>query len=103
MRSIVDWSGAGVGQPASDVTYLALDVSLVLGLEAGDLVYDAYEAATGMPGADRSFWELFSASRAVGLVHLWHDSWVDSGITDLDPRTVDERLDAFVARALADV
>ena len=103
VTSIVDWTGAGVGQPASDVTYLALDVSLVLGLEAGDLVYDAYEAAIGAPVPDRPFWDLVSATRAVGVVDRWLGSWVDFGITDLPLRTVEERLDAFVARALADV
>lgn len=101
VTSVVDWTGAGVGQAASDVTYLALDVALVLGLEAGDLVDDAYEAATGSPVPDRPFWELFSAARAVGLVDRWHGSWVDFGVTDLPLAVVEDRLAAFVARARA--
>lgn len=103
VTSTVDWTGAGVGQPASDITYLALDVSLVLGLEAGDLVHEAYEAATGERVPDRPFWDLFSATRAVGLVHRWQGSWIEFGLTDLALPQVEARLDAFVARALAHV
>jgi hypothetical protein len=103
LTSVVDWTGASVGQAASDITYLALDVSLVLGLEAGDLVYEAYTAATGSDLPDRPFWELFSAARAVGVVDLWHGSWIDFGITDLPLPLVEERLDAYVGRALAAV
>jgi aminoglycoside phosphotransferase (APT) family kinase protein len=101
VTAVVDWTGAGLGQAAADITYLALDVSLVLGLEAGDLVYEAYRAATGEEVPDRPFWEVFSAARAVGAAHLWHGSWLDFGLTDLRLPVVEERLEGFVARALA--
>lgn len=102
VSAIVDWTVPGVGQAVSDACYLRLDVSLVRGLEAGDAVLRAYEAAVGEPVPDRPFWDLLAASRAVGIAELWHASWVDFGIRDLPLATVKGRLAAFVRRALAE-
>ena len=41
------------------------------------------------------------ANLAVGLVHLWHGSWVDFGIRDLPLAVVERRLADFVRRAAA--
>jgi aminoglycoside phosphotransferase (APT) family kinase protein len=100
LSSIVDWTTAAVGQPAADVCYLGLDVSLVLGLEHGDEVHAAHERLTGAPVPDRRFWDLFAAARAVGVVDQWWGSYVEFGRTDLTLATVEARLDAFVERAL---
>ena len=101
LTSIVDWTGAGFGQPASDVCYLRQDVSLVSGLDAGDEVLAAYEAASGGPVPDRPFWELLAATRAKGAEEWWWGSYVDFGlpVTLAQVRT---RLDQLIARALAD-
>ena len=64
LTSVVDWTGAGFGDPVSDVCYLRQDVSLVSGLAAGDEVLAAYEAVTGTAVPDRPFWDLLAASRA---------------------------------------
>jgi hypothetical protein len=93
----------GVGQAVADVCYLRLDVSLVRGLEAGDEVLAVYEATVGEPVPDRPFWDLLSATRAVGIAAAWHGSWVDVGIQDLPLTLVEERLAAFVARALSEL
>jgi aminoglycoside phosphotransferase (APT) family kinase protein len=102
VTAVVDWTGAGVGAAASDACYLRLDVALVLGLEAGDEMLAAYEAELGASVADRPFWDLVAAARAAGVVHLWHGSWVDFGLDDLPLPVAEERLAAFVARAVAD-
>jgi aminoglycoside phosphotransferase (APT) family kinase protein len=103
ISAIVDWTVPGIGQAAADACYLRLDVSLVRGLEAGDAVLAAYEAAMGEPVPDRPFWELLSATRAVGIADAWYDSWVDFGVPGITLPLVEERLDAFVARALAEI
>jgi aminoglycoside phosphotransferase (APT) family kinase protein len=103
ISAIVDWTVPGIGQAAADACYLRLDVSLVRGLEAGDAVLAAYEAAMGEPIPDRPFWELLSATRAVGIADAWYDSWVDLGVPGITLALVEERLDAFVARALAEI
>lgn len=101
ISAIVDWTAPGVGQAASDACYLRLDVSLVRGLAAGDAVLAAYEAAMGEPVPDRPFWDLLSATRAVGIADAWYESWVDFGIPGLTLPLVEERLHAVVERALA--
>jgi aminoglycoside phosphotransferase (APT) family kinase protein len=103
ISAIVDWTVPGIGQAAADACYLRLDVSLVRGLEAGDRVLNAYEAATGEPVPDRPFWDLLSATRAVGIADAWFESWVDFGIPGVTLPLVEERLDAFVARALSEI
>ncbi|MFL6206402.1 MAG: phosphotransferase family protein [Acidimicrobiales bacterium] len=103
ITAIVDWTVPGIGQPAADACYLALDVSLVRGLDAGDAMLAAYEAAMGEPVPDRPFWQLLSATRAVGIADAWYASWVDVGVPGLTQPLVDERLAAFVARALAEL
>jgi aminoglycoside phosphotransferase (APT) family kinase protein len=103
IAAIVDWTVPGIGQAASDACYLRLDVSLVRGLDAGDAVLAAYEAARGEPVPDRPFWDLLSATRAVGIADAWYGSWVDFGIPGISLPLVEQRLDAFVARALAEI
>jgi aminoglycoside phosphotransferase (APT) family kinase protein len=103
LSAIVDWTVPGIGQAAADACYLRLDVSLVRGLDAGDEVLAAYEATTGEPVPDRPFWDLLAASRAVGIADAWYESWVDFGIPGISLPVVEERLDAFVARALAEI
>jgi aminoglycoside phosphotransferase (APT) family kinase protein len=102
LTSVVDWTGAGFGQPASDVCYLRQDVSLVSGLDAGDEVLAAYEAASGGPVPDRPFWDLLAATRAKGSEEWWCGSYADFGLP-VTLAQVRDRLDRFVARALADL
>ena len=89
-------------RPTSDES-TRLDVSLVRGLDAGDEVLAVYEAITAEPVPDRPFWDLLAATRCVGIADAWHASWVDFGITDLSLALVEERLAAFVARALSEL
>jgi aminoglycoside phosphotransferase (APT) family kinase protein len=103
ISAIVDWTVPGVGQAAADACYFRLDVSLVRGLDAGDEVLATYEAVMGEPVPDRPFWDLLAATRAVGIADAWYDSWVDFGIPGIALPLVEERLDAFVARALSEV
>jgi aminoglycoside phosphotransferase (APT) family kinase protein len=103
ISAIVDWTVPGIGAAAADACYLRLDVSLVRGLDAGDAVLAAYEAVIGERVPDRPFWDLLSATRAVGIADAWYESWVDFGVPGLTLPLVQERLDAFVARALAEL
>ena len=71
------------------------------GLEAGDEVLAAYEAASGGPVPDRPFWDLLAATRQ-GSGGLVVGSYADFGLpgTLAQVRT---RLDQLIARALADL
>jgi aminoglycoside phosphotransferase (APT) family kinase protein len=98
VSGIVDWPLAGRGFPAYDRAYLRLDVSIALGLEAGDAIAAA-SAATGI-GADHPAWDLVAGLRALPDPDLWVSSYVELGI----PITVEEgraRLAAWFERAMA--
>ena len=98
VSGIVDWPLAGRGYPAYDRAYLRLDVSIALGLEAGDGVAAANEAI-GI-GADHPAWDLVAGLRALPDTDLWVSSYVELGI----PVTVEEaraRLAAWFDRAMA--
>ena len=102
LTSVVDWTGAGFGDPVSDICYLRQDVSLVSGLAAGDEVLAAYEAVTGAAVPDRPFWDLLAASRAKGAERWWWGSYVDFGLP-VTLAEVEDRCDRFIRRALADL
>lgn len=84
LSGIVDWPMAGRGFPAYDRAYLRLDVSLALGLEAGDAVATA-SAGLGI-AADHPAWDLVVGVRALPDPDLWVTSYVELGI----PVTVEE-------------
>jgi aminoglycoside phosphotransferase (APT) family kinase protein len=98
LSAVIDWPLASAGQPASDLSMCRLDTALMLGLDAADMILDAYEAETGAPVADRGWWDLFAASRA----DLALDSWTESyaGLAEVDLATVTERFGRFVSDAL---
>jgi aminoglycoside phosphotransferase (APT) family kinase protein len=93
VTGIVDWPMAGAGFPAYDRAYLRLDVSICLGLEAGD--------AFRSPGVDDSpAWDLVAGLRALPEPDLWVSVYNEIGV----PVTVAEgraRLDAWFERAMA--
>ena len=95
LSGIVDWPMAGRGFAAYDRAYLRLDVSLCLGLEAGDAV------AAWFAGFDDSpAWDLVVGTRALPDPDLWVSSYNELGA----PVTVAEgraRLAAWFERALS--
>jgi Ser/Thr protein kinase RdoA (MazF antagonist) len=100
VSGIVDWPLAGRGFPAYDRAYLRLDVSIALGLEAGDGVAAASEAI-GIE-RDHPAWDLVAGLRALPDPDLWVSSYLELGI----PITVEEaraRLAAWLERALSEL
>ena len=98
VSGIVDWPMAGRGYPAYDRAYLRLDVSIALGLEAGDGVAAA-SAAIGI-GADHPAWDLVVGLRALPSPDLWVSSYQELGI----PITVEDgraRIAAWLERAMS--
>lgn len=93
VTGIVDWPMAGAGFPAYDRAYLRLDVSICLGLDAGD--------AFRSPEADDSpAWDLVAGLRALPEPDLWVSAYNEIGA----PVTVAEgraRLAAWLERAMA--
>lgn len=93
-RGIVDWPLAGRGYPAYDRAYLRLDVSICLGLDAGDAI------AARFDGADSPAWDLVVGLRALPDPDLWVGVYNDLGapVTFVEGRA---RLAAWFDRAMA--
>ncbi|MGH3486947.1 MAG: phosphotransferase family protein, partial [Actinopolymorphaceae bacterium] len=100
LSAVVDWTEAAAGQPASEVCFCRLNVALVLGLEAGGLVLEAYEAEIGAPLADRGWWDLVAAARVEPDLDYWTRSANYFGPPDVTVKTVADRFGHFVADAL---
>jgi aminoglycoside phosphotransferase (APT) family kinase protein len=93
VTGIVDWPMAGAGFAAYDRAYLRLDVSICLGLDAGD----AFRA----PAVDDSpAWDLVVGLRALPDPDLWVSVYNEIGapVTVAQGR---ERLAAWFERAMA--
>jgi aminoglycoside phosphotransferase (APT) family kinase protein len=88
---IVDWPMAGRGHAAYDRAYLRLDVSLCLGLDAGDAIPVA---------EDHPAWDLVVGLRALPSPDLWVQIYRELGapVTAAEGR---DRLRAWFERALA--
>ena len=96
LSGIVDWPMAGRGFPAYDRAYLRLDVSLCLGLEAGDRVGEWLESGA----SDSPAWDLVVGLRALPDPDLWVSVYRSLGapVTEAEGRA---RLAAWFERALA--
>lgn len=94
VSGIVDWPLAGRGYPAYDRAYLRLDVSICLGLEAGDAIA-AHQEATDSPA-----WDLVVGLRALPEPDLWVSVYNQLGA----PVTITEgrdRLRGWFERAMS--
>lgn len=101
LSGVVDWTAAAADQPASEVCFCRLNVSLVLGLDAGDMVLAAYEAQIGAPLPDRGWWDLVAAARVEPDLDNWTQSANYFGPPDVTVNDVADRFDLFVEGALA--
>ncbi|WP_020575164.1 hypothetical protein [Actinopolymorpha alba] len=97
----MDWTLAAAGQPAAEVCFCRLNVALVLGLDAGDLVLEAYEAQIGAPLTDRGWWDLVAAARVEPDLHSWTQSANYFGPPDVTVQDVADRFERFLRGALA--
>jgi aminoglycoside phosphotransferase (APT) family kinase protein len=100
VSGIVDWPLAGAGYPAYDRAYLRLDVSICLGLDAGDGVAAA-SRSLGLAD-DHPAWDLVVGLRALPDPDLWVGVYNDLGV----PVTIAEgrrRVAEWFERAIAAV
>ena len=93
VTGIVDWPMAGAGFPAYDRAYLRLDVSICLGLDAGD-AFRSHEAD------DSPVWDLVVGLRALPHPDLWVSVYNEIGAPVTVPEGRD-RLAAWFERAMA--
>jgi aminoglycoside phosphotransferase (APT) family kinase protein len=99
LAGIIDWECAGVGHPGIDLGMQRCDAALVAGPEAADDVLAGYGSAGGT-AADIAYWDIAAALTTPPTMESFVQTIIGQGRTDLDPQTLLERRDAFLATAL---
>lgn len=101
LTAVVDWSGARVGYRAGEVAYFANEAELLLGVEVGDAIEQAY-AAQVAPIENVMTWRLLCAYAAHRYAGHYLVGWREQGRTDLTIEIVTNRLAKMVDRLLRD-
>jgi aminoglycoside phosphotransferase (APT) family kinase protein len=101
LTGVVDWEQARRGNPAQDVACCRLDLTFLAGPEAAEAFLRAYQAAAGRTIRDLFFWDLYTATWAMGEVEHWVAGYHDLGRTDVKVEDARTRLARFTAAALA--
>lgn len=103
LRSVIDWDGTALGDPASDAAYATIDPYILEGPEAAVAVLAGYEARRGCPVANLAFWKLVAAARFLPDPAHVLAGYHDLGRPDITPAVMRERFRAFVRAALAEL
>jgi aminoglycoside phosphotransferase (APT) family kinase protein len=99
ISAIVDWEEASFGDPALDVAYMRMDMSLRGLHRVADEFLAAYEAEAGRPLRNLGFWELAAAVRAMPNASEWTISRKAFGQQANVPMSVAANLQLFLSQA----
>ncbi|WP_349307191.1 aminoglycoside phosphotransferase family protein [Rhodococcus sp. IEGM 1381] len=100
ITGVVDWAGASWGPTDLDVAHCSTNLALLHGPQWGPRFAFAYEEAGGVlsqNGRTRQYWRVRDALACSEEVQLWAAPWREAGRTDLTPRVVEDRLDAYIS------
>jgi aminoglycoside phosphotransferase (APT) family kinase protein len=100
ISGVIDWETAAYGDPAIDVAYCRMDMSMVGLFEAADCFLKSYEAATGRHVENLELWELVAAAGLLPDPARWLSYWQEIGDTWSTPESMRRNLRRFVADAL---
>ncbi|QII09123.1 aminoglycoside phosphotransferase family protein [Rhodococcoides fascians A25f] len=100
ITGVVDWAGASWGPTDLDVAHCSTNLALLHGPQWGQRFASAYEDAGGVLSEStrsRQYWRVRDALACSEEVQLWAAPWREAGRTDLTPRVVQDRLDAYIS------
>ncbi|WP_233580415.1 phosphotransferase family protein [Streptomyces triticirhizae] len=103
ITGVVDWATPSWGPADFDMAHCATNLAVLHGPEWGFRFADAYEEAGGVLAAserERRYWRVRDALALSEEVSLVSGPWRDAGRTELTPRAVAERLDAYVTAVM---
>ena len=102
LTAVLDWTMVSRGDAGVDLGESRIDALLLFGPLVADGFLDAYERRRGVAVADMAKWDL-RGSMVLGMVvplHSWAERYAALGRTDLSLEILQERLDAWIHRAL---
>jgi aminoglycoside phosphotransferase (APT) family kinase protein len=103
LTGLVDWDGAGAGEPGVDLGSLRMDAALCYGADAGAAgeVTAGWEAAAGRPAEDVPYWDVVAAlATPPGLGWFPETIAAQGGRPDLTRELVVRRHADFLGQAL---
>ncbi|HEY3504984.1 MAG TPA: aminoglycoside phosphotransferase family protein [Actinocatenispora sp.] len=103
VTGLLDWDMAGVGHPGVDLSSVRLDAALMFGSDAAGAVRAAWEDTRGRPADDVPYWDAVAALNQPGDLATFAPVMHDQGRTDLTGHLLNERRDAFLRAALAEL
>lgn len=77
--AVVDWEHPGIGDPALDIAYAAMDMRCVGHDQAADRFIATYKAASGRDLPNLGYWTAISLCRPMPDIGRWHPSYVAFG------------------------
>ncbi|CAM5264387.1 hypothetical protein STENM36S_07221 [Streptomyces tendae] len=103
ITGVVDWAGCSWGPADLDVAHCSTILALLHGPVWGLRFAEEYEEAGGVLAAsasERLYWQVRDGLASSEEVRSVSRPWREAGRTDLTPRVVEERLDAYVTLLL---
>lgn len=98
--AVIDWQGAGLGDPLWDVAIARLDLWWTYGRRASEAFTERYFDAAQRDRSALPLWDLLAAMRPVGNLQAWVDDWTQLGRPDLTVGVMAQVHELFVRRAL---
>ena len=98
--ALIDWKGAGVGDPGVDLGSLRMQMALQYGQDAPAHVLDGWQRQAGRAAIAVPYWDAVAALNTPTVIHgEWLPGFAGDG-SPLDAAAVTERRDAFLRAAL---
>jgi hypothetical protein len=98
--ALIDWKGAGVGDPGIDLGNLRIQMALQYGQDAPAHVLEGWQRQAGRAAIAVPYWDAVAALNTPTVVHgEWLPGFAGDG-SPLDAAAVTERRDAFLRTAL---
>ncbi len=111
---MLDWELCTLGEPLSDVSYLlrtwgvtgpngVRPTSAASGFPTQDEMLARYEAGSGRPLDNLTFWNVFHSFRSAAIVDGVYRRYIDGKMANAteDPTRYAEQVDALVASGMA--
>jgi aminoglycoside phosphotransferase (APT) family kinase protein len=98
--ALIDWKGAGVGDPGVDLGSLRMQMALQYGQDAPAQVLEGWQRQAGRAPIAVPYWDAVAALNTPTVIHgEWLPGFAGDG-SPLDTAAVTERRDAFLRTAL---
>ena len=114
VTAMLDWELCTLGEPLSDVSYLlrtwgvtgpngVRPTSAASGFPTQDEMLARYEAGSGRPLDNLTFWNVFHSFRSAAIVDGVYRRYIDGKMANAteDPTRYAEQVDALVASGMA--